>query len=64
MKKTSQQIMEAIMLKKWIMDQLTNDEVSTDEEMINHFMTEGGLSRKEAVKWVLLRDSFRLENLI
>lgn len=63
MQKTSQQIMEAIMLKKWIIDQLTNDEVSTDEEMIKWFMSEGGLTKKEATKWVSLRDSIRLENL-
>jgi hypothetical protein len=53
-----------IKLEKWIIDILTNDEVSTDDELINHFINEGGLTKKQAVKWVLLRDSYRLENLI
>lgn len=53
-----------ILLKKWIIDILSNDKNATDDELINHFINEGGLTRKEAVKWVLLRDSYRLENLI
>jgi len=64
MTKKGEKIMKEIMLKKWIMDILSNDEVSTDDELINHFINEGGLTRKEAVKWVLLRDSMRLESLI
>jgi flavin-binding protein dodecin len=43
---------------KFIMDQLTNDEDSTDEEMINHFVKEIGMSEDDAKKWVAKRDKF------
>ena len=46
------------MLMPWIESILTNDEYATDEELVEHFMSEGGLSEKEAQKWVSLRDKY------
>lgn len=44
----------------FIEDQLTNDEESTDEEMIAHFVKETGMSQAQAGKWVALRDKYRM----
>ena len=46
------------MLTQWIESVLTNDEYASDEELVEHFMREGGLSEKEAKKWVSLRDKY------
>ena len=46
------------MLMPWIESILTNDEYATDEELVKHFTNEGGLSEKEANKWVSLRDKY------
>ena len=46
------------MLGPWIESVLTNDEYATDEELVEHFISEGGLSEKEAQKWVSLRDKY------
>jgi hypothetical protein len=43
---------------RFIMAELTNDENSSDEEMINHFVKEIGMSKEEAKKWVDKRDEF------
>ena len=42
----------------WITHVLTNDEGSTDEELLDLFETEGGLSHNEAVWWVDQRDRY------
>jgi hypothetical protein len=42
----------------WIKQILANDEVSTNEELLEHFVKEGGLSRKEAAQWVVLRPEY------
>lgn len=42
----------------FVEDQLTNDEESTDEEMIAHFVIETGMSEEQAKKWVMLRDKY------
>ncbi len=44
--------------KKWIKAVLANDEVSSDEELIEYFIKESGLTRVEAIKWVALRPSY------
>ena len=47
----------------WIKDILSNDEFSTDEELIEFFKTEGKLSQAEAESWVAKRD-FYANNII
>ena len=42
----------------WIVSELSNNEVSSDEELINYFEKEGQMSREDAHKWVALRDYF------
>ena len=42
----------------WIKQILANDEVSTNEELLEHFVKEGGLSQKEAARWVALRPEY------
>jgi hypothetical protein len=42
----------------FIEDQLTNDESSTDEEMIEHFAKETGMTEAQAKKWVALRTKY------
>ena len=44
--------------KDWIKQTLANDEVSSDEELLEYFEKEGGLSREEAVRWVALRSEY------
>ena len=44
----------------WLKDTLTNDEVSTDEELMAWFITEGKLTKVEAEKWVNLRSAYRI----
>src|SRR5688500_18184581 len=46
--------------KDWIKQTLANNEYSSDEEMLEYFMKEGGLSRDEADQWVALRPEYRL----
>jgi len=40
--------------KAWIKDILANSEVSSDEELLELFVKEGGLSRDEAARWLAL----------
>jgi len=42
----------------WIKATLTNDEASTDEELVQHFMKVGGLSEQEARAWVAKRGEY------
>src|SRR5436189_2495889 len=44
----------------WLKDTLTNDEVSTNEELMAWFITEGKLTKAEAEKWVNLRSAYRM----
>ena len=46
--------------KDWIKQTLANDEYSSDEELLEFFIKEGGLSREEAAQWVALRSEYRL----
>ena len=46
--------------KSWIKSTLANDENSSDEELLEYFMEECGLSRDEAAQWVALRTEYRL----
>ena len=46
--------------KFWIKQCLANDETSSDEELVEYFMEEGGLSRVEAAQWVALRPEYRV----
>jgi len=46
----------------WIKDILTNSENSTNEELVDYFMSEG-LNEKEARKWVGKR-SFYANNIV
>ena len=50
-------------LEHWIKSVLSNDEDSTDQELVDWFMQEGGLSKEEAEAWVSKR-SFYLNNLV
>ena len=47
--------------KQWIKSTLSNDEYSSDEEMLEYFMKEGGLSRDEATRWVALRPNYLVD---
>jgi len=44
--------------KLWIKQCLANDEVSSDDELLEHFVKEGGLSREDAGGWVALRAEY------
>ena len=46
--------------KFWIKQCLANDENSSDEELLEHFVKAGGLSRVEAAQWVALRTEYRV----
>nr|WP_280971432.1 hypothetical protein [Cupriavidus gilardii]WDE72671.1 hypothetical protein [Cupriavidus gilardii] len=45
-------------LKAWVETILSNDETSTDEQLIEHFIAEGGIERAEAVALVARRNEF------
>src|SRR5215213_8523428 len=44
--------------KAWIKDILANSEVSSDEELLELFAKEGGLSPEEAARWLALRPQY------
>ena len=46
--------------KFWITQCLANDENSSDEELLEYFMREFGLSREDAARWVALRTEYRV----
>jgi hypothetical protein len=45
----------------WIKQILANDEVSSNEELLEHFEKEGGLSQNEAARWLALRPQYMRE---
>ena len=45
----------------WIKQTLSNDEYSSDEEMLEYFMKEGPLSYEEASQWLALRPQYRTD---
>jgi len=45
----------------WIKMILANDEVSSDEELLELFVREGGLSSEEAARWLALRPQYLRE---
>lgn len=45
----------------WIKQILANDEVSSNEELLEHFVKEGGLSHDEAARWLALRPQYMRE---
>ena len=49
--------------KYWIKAVLANDENASDQEILEYFVKEGGLTSKEAAKWVALRDRYLRELL-
>jgi hypothetical protein len=44
--------------KQWIKAVLTNDEASSDEELENYLVKEGGLTPEQASQWVDLRSYY------
>jgi hypothetical protein len=42
----------------WIKATLSNDEASSDQELVDHFMKEGGLSKEDAQAWVAKRGEY------
>jgi hypothetical protein len=44
--------------KDWIKQTLANDEVSSNEELLEHFVKEASLSRVEAARWVAIRPEY------
>lgn len=52
-----------ISIEKWIKDILSNDESSTDKELIKLFIEEGNLTLKEAELWVTKRQYY-LNNIV
>lgn len=47
--------------KFWIKQTLANDENSSNEELLEFFVEEGGLSQDEAARWVALRPNYLLD---
>ena len=47
--------------KAWIKDILSNDEASSNEELLELFGKEGDLSRDEAARWLALRPRYMRE---
>ena len=47
--------------KAWIKDILSNDEASSNEELLELFVKEGGLTREEAARWLALRPQYMRE---
>jgi len=47
--------------KAWIKDILSNDEASSNEELLELFGKEGDLSRDEAARWLALRPQYMRE---
>ena len=45
----------------WIKQTLSNDEYSSDEEMLEYFIKEGPLSSEEAAQWLALRHQYRTD---
>ena len=45
----------------WIKQILANDEASTNEELLEHFVKEGGLSQDDAARWLALRPQYMRE---
>ena len=45
----------------WIKQTLSNDEYSSDKEMLEYFMKEGPLSSEEAALWLALRHQYRTD---
>lgn len=43
---------------EWLVSELCNDEESTDDELVLHFVKEGGLTVEEAKEWVAKRSVF------
>jgi hypothetical protein len=44
--------------KFWLKQTLANDEASSDEELLEFFVKEGGLTREEAARWIALRPEY------
>lgn len=49
--------------RKWLISVLSNDEVSTDEELVELIKTEAKISHEAACAWVGKRD-FYLNNIV
>jgi pyrroloquinoline quinone (PQQ) biosynthesis protein C len=49
--------------ESWIKAVLSNDEYSSNEELVKYFMDEGKLTEKQAKKWVAKRN-FYLNNIV
>jgi hypothetical protein len=49
--------------EKWVKSILSNDENSSDEELVTQLMSEGKMTEEEAKKWVSKRD-FYLNNIV
>jgi hypothetical protein len=47
--------------KSWIKRTLSNDELSSDKELLEFFMKDGSLSYKEAARWLALRLQYRVD---
>ncbi len=57
-----QQLLQADQ-EHWIQAVLSNDEYSSDEEIVTYFIQEGGLAEQEARAWVQKR-GFYLKNIV
>jgi hypothetical protein len=55
--KTKSQKSLDLKTENWIKGVLTNDEVSTDCELIEYFC-ENGLTKEQATQWVLQRNKY------
>lgn len=47
----------------WLEAVLSNDETSTDDELVGYFITEGKLSLRDAQAWVAKRDTYLREGV-
>lgn len=53
---------EQIQIAKWVASILSNDEYSSNEELIEHFISEG--ATKEEAEYYITKRSFYLNNIV
>lgn len=53
---------EQIQIEKWVASILSNDEYSSDEELIEHFISQG--ATKEEAEYYITKRSYYLNNIV
>jgi hypothetical protein len=52
--------LSVVELPKWVRDTLSNDEYSSDDELMEYFMQEGKIDQDTARRYVSYRDLYRM----